>query len=293
MPEDKKAARPSADSATGADAGPTGGGAGLALRNFVRRSPALTGIGVRALGRVQALRDRGLSSGARWRRRAPDESRYWIDALQSPDARTRFADRLDPEAEITDPALRPAVAEIDATEVSILDVGSGPLTAVGGTYPGKRIEVVAIDPLAEDYTRILRDLRFDPPVYPVACAGEDIVERFGEGAFDVSFALNALDHSVDPMLVLDNMIAAVSPAGRVALTHMRNEGERNGYFGIHFWNIDCRDGRFVIWNRDVEHDVGARLGGDFETECWTSEGDRVHCMIRPARRGAAPAEPPG
>jgi SAM-dependent methyltransferase len=287
MAEDKKGARPSSGPAADGGAGATaGGGAGLALRNLVRRSPTLTGLGVRALGRLQALRDRRLSSGARWRRRAPDEARYWIDALQSPQARTRFADRLDPDAEISEPALMRALAEIDGGEVSILDVGSGPLTAVGGTYPGKRIEVVAIDPLADDYARILRDLRFDPPVYPVACSGEDIVEKFGKGSFDVSFALNALDHSVDPMLVVDNMVAAVAPAGRVALTHMRNEGERNGYFGIHFWNIDCRAGRFVIWNRDVEHDVGARLGGDFETECWTSEGDRVHCVIRRARPGA-------
>jgi SAM-dependent methyltransferase len=251
------------------------------LRNLVRRSPALTNLAVRALGRAQALRDRGLPSSERWSRRAGNETRYWADALRAPDAATRFGDRLDPSTEITLPPLRRAVEEIAAPEVTILDVGAGPLTAVGGSYPGKRIEVVAIDPLADDYARILRERGIDPPVVPIPCSGERIVETFGTGAFDVAFSLNALDHCADPLLVLDNMLAAVDSAGRVALTHMRNEGERNGYFGIHFWNIDCRDQRFLIWNRTVRHDVTDRLSDRFETECWRSADDRVHCLIRP------------
>jgi SAM-dependent methyltransferase len=254
---------------------------GQAVRKLVRRSPKVTNLAVRALGRLQALRDRGLSSAARWRRRAPDETRYWVDALQSPDAAGRFADRLDPNGEIKGLALSRAVEEITSEEIRILDVGSGPLTAVGQTYPGKRISIVPIDPLAEDYVKILNESRLDPPVLPVACSGEQIVEKFGAAAFDVAFALNALDHSVDPLLVLDNMLTSITPTGRVALTHLRNEGERNGYFGIHFWNIDCRDGRFLIWNRDVSNDVTAQIADRFETDCWTSEGDRIHCLIRP------------
>ena len=251
------------------------------LRDLVRRSPALTSLAVRTLGRAQALRDRGLSSSERWNRRAGDETRYWADALRAPEGRSRFADRLDPTAEIAFPPLRRAVEEIAAVQVRILDVGAGPLTAVGGTYPGKRIAVVAIDPLADEYARILRERGFDPPVVPVACSGEGIVEKFGAGAFDVAFSLNALDHCADPLLVLDNMLEAVAPAGRVALTHMRNEGQRNGYFGIHFWNIDSQDGRFVIWNRTECHDVTARLAGRYRADCWRSTDDRVHCLIAP------------
>jgi SAM-dependent methyltransferase len=174
------------------------------------------------------------------------------------------------------------MGEIATENVTILDVGSGPLTSVGKTWPGKRISVVAIDPLADDFLRILRDSGLDPPVLPIACAGEEIVEKFGTQAFDVAFAENALDHSADPLLVLENMLKTINPSGRVALTHYRNEGERNGYLGMHFWNLDCRDGHFLVWNRTVSHDVTARLEDRFETECWTSEDDRnVYCLVRP------------
>ncbi len=253
---------------------------GLVLRTLIRRSPKLTNIGVRVLGRLEALRDDSLSSSERWTARTPDEVRYWTDALRSPEARVRFADRLDPGTEITGPALKRAVEEIVATDIKILDVGSGPLTWVGKTYPGKQIKVVAIDPLAEDYVGILRDCQLDPPILPTACSGEEIVRRFGAKSFDIAFALNALDHSVDPLLVLEDMLTATNPVGRVALTHMRNEGERNAYFGIHFWNVDCRGGHFLIGNPTASYDVTERLKDRFEVECWDSGDELIHCLIR-------------
>jgi SAM-dependent methyltransferase len=151
---------------------------------------------------------------------------------------------------------------------------------VGNTYRDKVIDVVAVDPLAEEYVELLAHLGIDAPVIPVACSGEHLVEHFPRGSFDVAFALNALDHSADPVAVLDNMLAIIKRSGRVALTHLRNEGERNGYMGIHFWNIECDEDHLVIWNRVERHDVTVRLIDEYETECWTSE-DRVHCVIRP------------
>jgi SAM-dependent methyltransferase len=249
------------------------------LRDAVRRSPALTRFLVRVAGRAQALRDRGLTRSGRWRRRAGDETRYWEDALTADDAREAFSERLDPEAPLEDDSLIRAVDEVDAEVVEILDVGSGPLTSVGKTHRDRRLKIVAVDPLADDYARILREAGIDAPVVPVACGGEEIAEHLGEDSFDVAYALNALDHCADPMLVLDNMRRVVRPGGRIALTHMRNEGERNGYFGIHFWNLDCQDGRFVVWNRDERHDVAAELG-DVEIDCWLGAG-WVSCLIRP------------
>lgn len=256
--------------------------AGIALRSMIRRNEKLTGAAVRMAGRAQALRDRGLSARDRWAKRTSDESRYWVDALNDPDAKSRFADRLDPEREITGEALRKAVEEIGKEDVRILDVGSGPLTSVGKTYPGKRIEVVATDALAEDYAKTMREAGIEAPVVPVACSGEEVLDRFGPDSFDVAFVGNALDHTADPLLVLDNLLAVVGGEGRVALAHMRNEGVRNNYFGIHFWNIECREGRFVIWNREVTHDVTERLAGRWQVECWAPEPDDVYCLIRPS-----------
>lgn len=250
------------------------------LRDQVRRSPRLTGFLVRALGRAQALRDRRLTRAGSWQRRSGDETRYWAEALRPPNIEEQYGSRLDPEAPIEDEYLARAVEEIGTTEVAILDVGSGPLTSVGRVAPGRELRVVAVDPLADEYVKLLREGGVDVPVLPIACAGEELVERFGEASFDVAYALNSLDHSADPMVVLDNMRRVLRPGGRIALTHMRKEGERNGYFGIHFWNLDYEDGRFVIWNREERHDVATELGA-VEIECHATE-DWVFCLIRPS-----------
>lgn len=256
------------------------------LRDLIRKSPRLTNLAVRTLGRLQDLRDRRLGSAERWQVRSASETKYWADALRDPGARERFADRLDPEGELTDPPLERAVDEVEGEEISVLDVGSGPLSSVGKRRRGRRIEVTPIDPLADDYARVLRECDYDAPVLPVACDGEQIVARFGTGRFDVAYSLNALDHSTDPTVVVGQMLESLKPAGRVAMTHMHNEGERNGYFGIHFWNFECRGTRLFIWNRDVEHDMTAELAATHEVEAWSSDdGERVHCVIRPHPQG--------
>jgi SAM-dependent methyltransferase len=237
---------------------------------------------------MQSIRDRNLAIPERWRRRRADEISYWADTLRSPEVGRLFPDRLDPKSEIRVPGLVRALAEIPETDVSILDVGSGPLTSVGKTFPGKKITVVATDPLAAEYVAILRECRICAPVLPVACAGEELLKQFRPETFDIALASNSLDHSADPLAVLENMLALIKPAGRVALMHFRNVGERHGYAGLHFWNIDYDGNRLIFWNRAVRHDLTAHLSDRFEIECWTTDdGDRLHCLIRPRHRDLA------
>ena len=141
------------------------------LRDVIRRSPLATRFAVRALGLMQKLRDRNLSPNGRWKRRAGDETRYWAESLLAEDAKEVFAERLDPEAPITGSLLGRALDELSGEDVSILDVGSGPLTSVGKTYPGRRVTVVAVDPLADDYARVLSDSSLEAPVPAIACGG--------------------------------------------------------------------------------------------------------------------------
>ncbi len=132
---------------------------------------------------MQSLRDSRLSYRERWSKRRSLEAGYWYDTLVASDARERFAERLDPKAEITGKALRRAVKEIQREDVSILDVGSGPLTSVGKTYPGKRIQLTAADALADEYVEAMRKSGVEPLVTPVAVAGEDVTSHFGGRSF--------------------------------------------------------------------------------------------------------------
>ncbi len=254
-------------------------------RRFLRRSKTLSNLGVRLEGRYEALRDRKLTDQQRWQKRTVDELRYWSEALQS----ELYADRLNPLGEVEATCLRRALAETAATNVSILDVGSGPLTVVGHVYPGKKLSIFPTDALGSEYVKILRSCGIDAPVEPIACSGEQLPAKFSEGTFDIAFSQNALDHSKDPLSILSNMIALIKPTGRVALKHFRNEGEQNSYGGMHFWNIDFDNGAFVFWNRETRHDISALLATQgYETECWfetdpqnDEHEENVHCLIRP------------
>src|SRR5262245_46824599 len=75
----------------------------------------------------------------RGRRRAlQDEVDYWGNWLATGGGKypQDYAHRVDPEAEVDDPALREVLAGISGQAVSILDVGAGPLSAVGYRFPG-------------------------------------------------------------------------------------------------------------------------------------------------------------
>jgi SAM-dependent methyltransferase len=193
--------------------------------------------------------------------------------------------RLDPEAEVADPALREVVTRIPRERVSILDVGAGPVTTVGYRFPGKALAVTAVDPLADEYDRLLAGHGVVPPVRTERVEGERLVERFGPDRFDIAYSRNALDHAIDPVLIIENMVGVVRPEGYVLLRHVRNEAVNQAYVQLHQWNFDRRDGQFVIWRPDQATDVTARLSGRGETRCMveSDEGGAhgwIVCVIR-------------
>ncbi len=166
--------------------------------------------------------------------------------------------RLDPETEIRDGVVREVLADRPRT-ISILDVGAGPLTWLGYRYPGKTLTIVPVDPLADEYDRLLREASLEPPIRTIRVAGEGILEHFGAASFDIAYATNALDHSADPFTIIRTW-SARPPGGVVILRHKRNEGASARYSGLHAWNFDVVDGRLVLWNEANQVDVGAALG---------------------------------
>jgi SAM-dependent methyltransferase len=191
-------------------------------------------------GRLSAFRRRlGLGGQVGWkarddpvrgRRRALwEETWYWRDWLASsggnwPDD---YAHRFNPCAEINDPALRRVIAELPRETVAMLDVGSGPASSVGYRFPGRRVVLEAVDPLADRYNRLLDEAGVAPPVRPRPVHGERLIDHFGPDRFDVAYSRNALDHAVDPVLIVENMLGVVRAGGHVVLRHSRNEGIRS------------------------------------------------------------------
>ncbi len=217
--------------------------------------------------------------GRQWRRRSDphrgrrralgEEAGYWGHWLASRGGKypEEYSYRLDPASEVQDPLLREALAALEGDEASILDVGAGPATTVGCRFPGMRLEVVAVDPLADRYDELLDDAGVVPPVRTQQLQGERVRERFGEGRFDIAYSRNALDHAVDPVEIIRQMVAVVRPGGFVLLRHARNEAVNQDYVQLHQWNFDVRGGDFVIWRTDSETNVTKELAGAATVDC--------------------------
>ena len=220
----------------------------------------------------QRARHRGMDSRERWEDGLDSEVRFWRAYLRDnlePGGPGHY--RVDPAWSLEEDAvLAPVVAGLDGDRVRILDVGAGPLTVLGKRFPGKAVEIAAIDPLAEAYDRLLAEAGVEPLVRTRAGHGEQVAELFAAGSFDVAYSSNALDHGYDPAAAIAAMVAVVRPGGAVVLRHARNEGETQRYLGLHQWNLDARDGELVVWRpgeeRNVSHELAGRARGDVRVQ---------------------------
>jgi SAM-dependent methyltransferase len=225
----------------------------------------------------------GLGRRLWWRTRTSSEVDFWAGWLVGAPGTEQWASdresRLDPDTEIRDPLVREELERNPAEEVSILDVGAGPVTWLGYRYPGKKLTIVPVDPLADEYDRLLRDAKLDPPIRTIRVAGEALAEHFGSRRFDIAYATNALDHSADPFTIISNMVAVVRTGGVVLLRHKRNEGESARYGGLHQWNFDVVGDGLVVWNEVVQVNVGSALEGRATTTAWISEGEVIARLV--------------
>jgi len=218
-----------------------------------------------------------------WRTRKSSEVDFWaawlVGAPGTEEWTSDRESRLAPDTQIRDPLVRAELERNPAEEVSILDVGAGPVTSLGFRYPGKMLTIVPVAPLADEYERLLRDAGLDPPVRTIRVAGEALVEYFGSRSFDIAYAVNSLDHSADPFTIISNMVAVVRAGGTVLLRHKRNEGESARYEGLHQWNFDVADDSLLLWNNAVVVDVGSALEGRALTTASISEGEVVARLV--------------
>jgi SAM-dependent methyltransferase len=120
---------------------------------------------------------------------------------------------------------------------------------------------------------------------------EELLLFFPTERFDLVHCRNALDHAADPLLGIRQMLAVTRLGGAVALDHFPNEGEREGYSGFHQWNLDLRDGRFVLWTPAETIDVATALDCPCTVE--TVQAATLLVTIRKTGEGAPPPLPAG
>lgn len=177
-----------------------------------------------------------------------------------------FVRRCDPNA----PLAENLTALIDCpagSTVKILDVGAGPMTHLGKVWAGRKVDLVAVDPLAPEYDRLLKRHRVTPLVRTMPGDAEKLLDRFARDHFDLVYARNCIDHSYDPAEACRQMVAVTRPGSYVYLDHHVDEADRQNFGGLHQWNFRAEDGQFIIAGRDGNENVTTALADSAEVEC--------------------------
>lgn len=189
------------------------------------------------------------STQSRWRVNTGSEIEFWDSYFQSKGLEwaASYQTRFDPEF----PLQERAAALLPPDEsVHILDVGAGPLTCLGKRTEGKRLTITAVDPLADEYDKILEKYRIRPLVRTRNLAAEELTQALPLNTYDLVFARNCIDHSYNPERAILEMIGVVKRGRYVLLEHLPNEGKRENYQGLHQWNFSSsKDGDFLIRSR--------------------------------------------
>jgi len=165
--------------------------------------------------------------------------------------------------------------------VTALDVGSGPLTAVGKIVPGIDFALTCCDPLADRYRELYARHDVITRFAPMAVGVEALSSHFPSQAFDWVNCQNALDHSIDPCAGIRQMCIVVKPGGLISLHHEENEAEREGWRGFHRWNFSL-DGAadMAISGVTVRTRLSSELPKDVAIESCRRQGEHIAVRLR-------------
>jgi SAM-dependent methyltransferase len=159
--------------------------------------------------------------------------------------------RCDPNSPLNE-ELRTLVSHLSAPVLHVLDIGSGPLTRVGKTLEGKRIDLICVDPLADIYAALCRKHGVTVPVPVRKGEAENLGSMFAQEYFDLIHANNCLDHAYDPVNAIQLIVDLLRPGCSFYLRHEINVAQTAGYMGLHQWNFRMEGNDFVIAGRN-EH----------------------------------------
>lgn len=131
---------------------------------------------------------------------------------------------------------------------TIIDVGCGLLPQFGNQLGDAIIDYHPVDPLAYEYNKILAENSVVLPVSPEFAIGELLSKFFLENSADFVIMNNALDHCIDPIRVLVEMLKVCKVNGNVIMLHADSEGIFENYSGMHKWNISEYKGNLFIFD---------------------------------------------
>lgn len=163
--------------------------------------------------------------------------------------------RLLPEKELQEVIKAHLDSDKRAKGINILDVGAGPITYLGNMWGDYKVNITAIDALANKYTEMLEKKNIIPYIKTIQLCAEKLTKQFSKDTFDLAYSFNALDHAYDSIKAIKEIVEVIKPGSFFLLRSFINEAINAGYIGLHQWNFFVRNNKFIIASKNHEYDV--------------------------------------
>lgn len=212
----------------------------------------------------------------RWISGIPYEVAFWRSYYRNPKARKALMNwsQYGKECKLDHFDVASFIEGVKKDDPVIVDVGCALSYMFSNIIGGKEYNVVYLDPLAPYYNKILEDYSLPYPRIAFGM-GETLRLHFKNDSVTLMHIRNALDHSVRPIMVIWQALMCLHVGGVLYLNHKPNEAEHEAYVGFHQYNIDCQEGRLIIWNKEERMDVGEELSGYAEVKASVTESGRI------------------
>lgn len=220
-----------------------------------------------------------ISSKLRWKFNISSEIRFWDRCIRTngliwPE---EYKLRFDPILPLQDLVVKLLPQK---RKINILDVGAGPFTYLGKVYDGVDLNIVAVDPLADIYDKLLTKYSITPIVRTAKLDAEKLTTKYSEDSFDLIFARNCIDHSYSPETAILEMLKVVKKNRYIFMMHRPNEAEKENWRGLHQWNFSNENGDFIIASRHSKINFSQKYVHLCETKCsYDSSDDMLLSVI--------------
>lgn len=122
----------------------------------------------------------------------------------------------------------------DKESVLIAELGAGPVNTIGNQWPGVKVEVIASDVLADEYDELWDKIK-EVPLVPVVFKDMEYLD-YPNDTFDIVHCRNAVDHTKNAYIAIEEMKRVCKPGGWVYLIHA--PGQKKRYRGHHYHNFE-------------------------------------------------------
>ena len=143
----------------------------------------------------------------------------------------------------------------------LLDVGCGPISALGKKGKQHELNITGLDPLAKLYTQLLDQYNVQLPYRLIEGFGETLSSDLGHAKYDLIYSRNALDHSSHAPTCILEIMKSLKPNAYAKIWVVENEAENAAYSGLHQWNFSALNNQVIIWNPVECHSLDHLIDG--------------------------------